>query len=352
MSQLQLDYIPVEDLAAWAEALEGHAVDRQILGMAVFGQSNAFEQADDPRLAKRAWPHLALPVLGHETSAWVEAWSVPKSAPPIEHGEVDGVGYARSQNLVFAWVSMPLPGPDAALAQITRQTYDALFKALRQLECPHPWRFWNYLPDILGTIQGEERYRIFNVGRHESFLQHSAMIDQHPPAACALGLPEGLGRALTVYALASTTPAHPVENPRQISAYRYPPQYGLRSPTFSRAAVAQLDTDATVFISGTASIVGHETLHLNDVRAQTEESLNNIEALLEQFKVERPAVIWTPADLKFKVYVRHADDLPLVREVIERRLGTDVSCCYLHAVVCRPDLLVEIEASATRSQAA
>lgn len=343
MSQLQLDYIPVEDLTTWTEALEkGHAGDRQILGMALFGQPDV----------KRAWPHLALPVLGHETSAWAEVWSVPKSAPPIEHGEVDGVGYAKSQDLVFAWMSMPLLEPDAALAQITQQAYDALFKALHQLECPHPWRFWNYLPDILGTIEGEERYRIFNMGRHASFHRHSAMIEQHPPAACALGEPAGLGGALTVYALASTTPAHPVENPRQISAYRYPPQYGLRSPTFSRAAIAQLGTEAAVFISGTASIVGHETVHLNDVSAQAEESLNNIDALLHQFQVERPGVNWAPADLKFKVYVRHADDLPLVREVMKRRLGTDVFCCYLHAVVCRPDLLVEIEASATRSQSA
>ena len=128
------------------------------------------------------------------------------------------MSYARSQDLVFAWVNTPLTAPDAALAALTRQTYDAMFKTLRQLACPHPWRFWNYLPDILGTIQGEERYRIFNVGRHESFHRHSAMINRHPPAACALGQPARLGKALTVYALASTTPTHPVENPRQISA--------------------------------------------------------------------------------------------------------------------------------------
>lgn len=352
MSQLQLDYIPVEDLASWTEALEGRGGHRQVLGMALFGRPDAAEQAEFQQVSKRDWPRLALPVLGHATSAWAEVWSVPKNAAPIEHGELDGVGYVRCQDLVFAWVNTPLPGPDAALAPLTRATYDALFKTLNQLGCAHPWRFWNYLPDILGTLQGEERYRIFNVGRHESFLRHSSMIDPHPPAACALGQPAGFEGPLTVYALASTAPAHPIENPRQISAYRYPPQYGVRSPTFSRATVAQIDTEATVFISGTASIVGHETVHLNDVSAQTEETLNNIEALLQQFKVERPGLAWTAADLKFKVYVRHAEDLPLVRAVVERRLGTQASCCYLHAVVCRPDLLVEIEASATRSQAA
>ncbi len=36
----------------------------------------------------------------------------------------------------------------------------------------------------------------------------------------------------------------------------------------------------TLFISGTASIVGHRSLHIGDTAAQTRETLTNIEALL------------------------------------------------------------------------
>lgn len=349
MSHLQLDYVALEALDDWAQALETATAPRQVLGMTVFG-APPVRHADLPaRLSDRAWPWVGLPVLGHDTQAWVEVWTVPAAAPLVQHGEVSGVAYARCADLVFAWLATPLPGDDQGLGQATQQTYDALFNALAKLGCPHPLRFWNYLPDILGTDQGEERYRIFNVGRHASFERHAAMVDLHPPAACALGHPKGIDGPLTVYALASAQPAQPIENPRQMSAYRYPPQYGARSPTFSRAALAPIGGEESVFISGTASIVGHETLHLNDVQAQTHETLNNIEALLERFRLERPGQDWRAADLQLKAYVRDATDLPLVRQVIEQRLGTSVPCFYLQAVVCRPDLLVEIEATTARS---
>ncbi|MBC7700641.1 hypothetical protein [Aquabacterium sp.] len=350
MSHLQLDYIALEALDQWVQALESKETQRQVLGMTVFGAPEVLNVALPVGLDARAWPRVALPVLGHDTAAWVEVWSVPAGAAAVEHGEVAGVAYVRFAELVFAWLATPLLSLDQGLEQATQQTYDALFNALDQLGCPHPLRCWNYLPDILGAQQGEERYRIFNVGRHTSFLSHAAMIERHPPAACALGHPEGLGGPLTVYALASAKPAQPIENPRQMSAYRYPPRYGSRSPTFSRAAVAPIGDEEIAFISGTASIVGHETQHLNDVRAQTHETLNNIESLMERFRVERPAHDWQAADLQLKVYVRDAADLPLVRQVIEQRLGTAVPCFYLQAVVCRPDLLVEIEATTARSQ--
>ncbi|MDI1258429.1 hypothetical protein [Aquabacterium sp.] len=350
MSHLQLDYIALEALDAWAEGLERSPATRQILGMAVFGAAEVINGSALPaRLAEAGWPRVALPVLGDDTAAWVEVWSVPGNAPKVVHGEVAGVAYAQCADLVFAWLATPLPTQDKLLEQATQQAYDAVFGALGQLGCPHPLRFWNYLPDILGAGQGEERYRIFNVGRHASFLAHSTMVDPNPPAACALGHPEGVGGPLTVYALASSRPAQPIENPRQLSAYRYPPQYGLRSPTFSRAALAPAGDEECVFISGTASIVGHETVHLNDVQAQTHETLNNIEALIDRFRAERPGKVWQASKLQLKAYVRHATDLPQVRQVVEQRLGTDVPCFYLQAVVCRPDLLVEIEATTARS---
>ena len=52
-------------------------------------------------------------------------------------------------------------------------------------------------------------------------------------------------------------------------------------PTFSRAALADLGAgEVALFVSGTASIVGHETQHPGDVRAQTLETLNNLRAVL------------------------------------------------------------------------
>ena len=85
---------------------------------------------------------------------------------------------------------------------------------------------------------------------------------------------------VVVYFLAGRVAPVFVENPRQVSAYHYPREYGTHSPVFSRAALLRQAQSLTLFISGTASIVGHRSLHLGDTAAQTRETLTNIEALL------------------------------------------------------------------------
>jgi hypothetical protein len=87
------------------------------------------------------------------------------------------------------------------------------------------------------------------------------------PAASAVGIADG-PLDLCFFAGRGEPPL-PLENPRQISTYDYPPQYGPRAPTFSRATLAQIGGQWTLFISGTASIVGHQSLHPDDILAQT-----------------------------------------------------------------------------------
>ena len=100
------------------------------------------------------------------------------------------------------------------------------------------------------------------------------------PAACALGSPAG--SPLCIYFLAARRPPKMIENPRQTSAYHYPPKFGRHSPVFSRACVWGDSRSSRLFVSGTASIVGHETIHRGDVTAQTRETLVNISALLAE----------------------------------------------------------------------
>jgi chorismate lyase/3-hydroxybenzoate synthase len=140
----------------------------------------------------------------------------------------------------------------------------------------------------------------------------------------------------------------PVENPRQVSPYRYPETYGPRSPTFSRAALADIgDGNVALFISGTASIVGHETVHHGDVREQTRETLRNLQAVIDAAN-SRGTARFALAELDCVIYVRHPADTEAVREVLEGALGADAPMArhavYLEADICRSDLLVEIEA--------
>ena len=82
-----------------------------------------------------------------------------------------------------------------------------------------------------------ERYRQFSVGRAESF-EASGLADVQSPPGTAIGGPQG--SPFTVVLLASRHPCQLVENPRQMSAFEYPADYGPRSPKFSRGGVLSL----------------------------------------------------------------------------------------------------------------
>ncbi len=51
------------------------------------------------------------------------------------------------------------------------------------------------------------------------------------------------------------------------------------------------------------------------------------------------------ASLAYKVYVRNPVDLPLIQFQLQAALGPGAPILYLQADICRPDLLVEIEAT-------
>ena len=234
---------------------------------------------------------------------------------------------------------------DAGMQAAAHRAYADLFHVLAQSSSPHLLRLWNYFPGINADGGGAERYRQFNAGRQQAFIEAHRSAFEGSPAACALGTHTG---PLRVYFLAGRIPPLAIENPRQVSAYRYPDAYGPRSPTFSRAALADSGAQRTVlFISGTASIVGHTTMHIGDVRRQTEESLTNI-AAVRAVAAERAGVAFPVEALTYTVYVRRPADLAVVREVFEQAVGAHSAAAldtiYLQADICRADLLVEIEA--------
>jgi hypothetical protein len=128
-----------------------------------------------------------------------------------------------------------------------------------------------------------------------------------------------------------------VSNPRQVDAHAYSEGVLVgeipekTSPKFERAKRVVRDGVETVFVSGTASIIGEESVALGDVAAQTKTTLDNIATLTPD-----GALSW------LRAYVKRAGDIPVVREVCEATLpGTPA--LYVHSDVCRAELLVEIE---------
>ncbi|MGH8337028.1 MAG: hypothetical protein ACRETL_09475, partial [Gammaproteobacteria bacterium] len=111
------------------------------------------------------------------------------------------------------------------------------------------------------------------------------------------------------------------------------------------ACVLGESAGTNLFVSGTASIVGHETIHPGDVAAQTRETLANIKALVDEANRVVRMARYSLDELKFKVYVRKPSDLDAIAAALEGSLRPRASIVYLQADVCREDLMVEIEAA-------
>ncbi len=284
--------------------------------------------------------HLLKGLIGGDTPV-VELWSGRDEARDTI---VDVTHCRHNGEVLFATVSVTVSdaGSDA-LGEATYIAYRSLLNALQATGYPHLLRIWNSIPGINVDDGGLERYRRFNLHRFKAYDESKRPTQAGAPAACALG---SFGGPLVLYCLASNTPPESIENPRQTSAYRYPQQYGPRAPSFSRAALwrgAGSDSDV-LFVSGTASIVGHQTLHQGNVVAQAHETLTNLQSVVAAAVSRGAREVALLSDLMLKAYVRHPSDQPLVHRVLAGH-GLDADAVlYLHADICRADLLVEIEA--------
>lgn len=291
----------------------------------------------------RALGGLPVPVLAG--AACVDAWL---AGPVVAEGRHGAVHWRHDGHWLHG--ALDIADADTGLADATQAAYGDVFATLRDTGFQHVLRFWNYLPRINAETGGLERYRQFNAGRQQAFLVAGHSAFEGAPAACAIGTGAG---ELRIRFLAGRVAPRPVENPRQVSAYRYPTHYGPRAPTFSRAAVAALgEGQVGLFVSGTASIVGHETRHVGDVHAQTEETVANLRAVLAA-AAPQASVAWQLGDLVPCVYVRHAQHQAAVQQVLDRAWGADSTAArlavYVQADICRSDLLVEVEGHITAS---
>ncbi len=253
---------------------------------------------------------------------------------PVTVGEADGIRYASNDDWLFGVLRVPADEPDRAACT----AYLRLLTFIRTQEAGRLVRLWNYFPDINRDQGGLERYRRFCLGRHEAFTSGGYPLDRDLPAASAVGSRQG---DLVIAFLAGRGDCRAIENPLQLSAYRYPPDYGPRSPSFSRAMRVTAAGQDGFFISGTASIRGHRTVGQGDPLAQCRTTLDNLAALVATV---------TPAPLNrlgdaahWKIYLRDPALFDGVREELDRALDPASPRLYVAGEICRLDLLLEIE---------
>jgi hypothetical protein len=334
---LRIDYAPLDELQ-----LRPRSWWQDILGIICFGSAAGRPDAapEDVPLAR-----VGAAVLAGQPRI-VELWRVRGPKQSGWHGRVQ---YRRHGQLLFACLQVAeresAPGAEDprgdTLWQATAAAYRELFDALGALGHAHPVRIWNFMPHINGATASGERYFHFNDARQSVFRGARRSVAGAVPAASAIGL--AAASPLTVYCIAAARAPIALENPRQQSAWAYPPQYGPASPTFARACI---DSGAgeTLFISGTASIVGHATAHAGDARAQTLETLRNIRAVLDAANARVGPARYAMERLRYKVYVRRPDDLGTIDSELRGQIGPAAPVLYVHADICRGDLLLEIEA--------
>jgi chorismate lyase / 3-hydroxybenzoate synthase len=301
--------------------------NRHTLAEFHFGES---QTARDPRHIP-----VALPLLGGDQR--IERWSTDS---PVASATFGDFNYAHDGDYLFA--SLVVPRERCGdVERLTRSSYLHLDHLMRSRGYPYWLRAWNYLVDITGGDGEAERYRRFNAGRY-SAVGLSSGVEQNLPAASALGSESG---GFVLCCLAGKRPGTQIENPRQLSASLYPPRYGLRSPMFARAALVPNGRGAQLLISGTASIVGHESLHIGDAQAQLEETARNFEALVDtamRADSSRPPASRVRLE-SLKVYLRNPDDYARLLPRVRQLFAVEAAPLVLRADICRRELLVEVE---------
>lgn len=322
--RLQVEYLHTASPASWVDAADT---------LAVLGFGVDAPLLDHPR-------YLRVPLQPHGQAPF-EVWH---ANAPVTHGRHGDIRWSSDGMLLFGAIEIDegalATASHSGIEQAAASAYAQLTAFVRASHTPHLLRIWNYIDAITLGEGDAERYREFCIGRARGLGDFDA---QTLPAATAIGRCDD-ARVIQVYWLAAHAPGTPVENPRQVSAYRYPRRYGPQSPSFARAMLPPTGSDMPLLLSGTASVVGHASQHEGELLAQLEETFANFDALLGAARVRRPDLpAHFGAGSRLKVYVRDRDDMPLVAAALDQRLGDDVPRVLLHAAICRRELAVEID---------
>jgi len=308
------------DAPANGATLDALLAENDVLAVFGFG-AKAPARRDDPRYLRVALEPVA--------KTPYEVWRV---AGPVETAARGALRWASDGDFAFAALELD-EAAHGGLAGAAREAYAQLTGWLGARGM-HALRIWNHIDAINLGVGDDERYRQFCSGRAAGMRAGFA---HGYPAATAIGVRDGR-RVLQVYWLASRRAGTPVENPRQMNAWRYPREYGPDAPCFARALRAPTRS-AQVYISGTAAIVGHTSRHHDDFGAQIDETLANIDSVLDAAQADRTGRY---AQCLMKAYVRREEDLAAAAQCL-KTARPQVSPLLLRGDICRSELLIEID---------
>ncbi len=193
-------------------------------------------------------------------------------------------------------------------------------------------RTWLFVDDI------DHQYSAMVVGRNNAFDGNGLTVDSHFIASTGIAGGNTSGANVMMDAVAYK------DLPEGSTRYLYASErmnrtadYGVR---FERGTALTFGGTTQVFVSGTASINNRgEIVYRGDVLRQTERMMGNIETLLAESGC-------TARDIQQAiVYLRNMTDCARVEQWLADRYPA-LPRLILHAPVCRPDWLVEVECMA------
>ena len=306
--------------------------------------------------------YVVQPPCGGQALA-IEAWAVGGDDLELAYlsPEVVTVAY---DDLRWIYVSGISPPPELVRAyDQSKFAFDRMASRLELAgaslrDVPRIWLYQGGIntDETATTGNSVERYRELNRARTDFFeAQQDAgrmLVGKDGavryPASTGIGMRES---GLTISCMALQTRRDdvrliPLENPLQTSSFNYAPRFSIKSPKFSRAMAIEIGDYVTTWVSGTASILNSESVHLGDVEKQTEQTIDNIRQLIGTENFSCHHVNSVGADLsdfaKVRVYVKRPEDYEKCRAICQRHFG-EVPTIYALADVCRSELLVEIE---------
>ena len=218
-------------------------------------------------------------------------------------------------------------------------------------------RQWNYIENITHIPDKRENYQhyqIFNDVR-SGYYNKSKFIHGYP-SATGIGT-DTCGVVINFIAISDVNNMKivPVMNPGQIDAHKYSQtvlvgsgvykREDKSSPKFERGKLVRTDEGTKIYISGTAAIIGENTVFPTDVEKQTMVTINNIKNLVKSESVSKLGDIQPVEKSNYsyvRSYVRHKKDIDIVKRLCEKHFRSDCFQCLI-SDICRDNLLVEIE---------
>jgi len=328
--------IKVKLLPANSETLTEILLNENILGVAKFSDINDNAGKLSNLTSNKSFPYVHINMKSFLNETYYEVWT---SDQDVSYGEVGDLQYATDGYHFFSAINVK--ENNRQLDEIGKTAYDCIFDSVKKYGYTHISRVWNCVPYINEDSNGTERYKLFCYGRASAFPDNHKFY----PSATGIGC---FGDTVSIYFISTAENNNKnIENPNQTPAYKYPSAYGMKAPSFARATYSEYGQNGNIlYVSGTASILGHETVFKGDIRKQCETTIANIETLISRANLLSYGIDqnYSLHDLDcIKVYIKNEENFPIVRSICEEAFSSNKSIVYLKADVCRQDLLVEIE---------